>query len=266
MDSWKSLNSPYWSDVIHSQVGVFKLVAGWFGISNLRAVVRAARGSAKVLAGSFGLAMSAGVQEGYKHTQLAVNSGTAGRCDMWYRDLKCTNTPQSLQCMMQTWDFDKSFPQGQGRSATTLVPNINDGVLLASQHDANQYCYRVFYQMARVGWTSSDDVPCRLTKKQLWIFHWGYDEGWVVYEVKNGHFPLCGCQCSASSVIFSTKADTSRFITLSVDSLHLQYFHHVIIVHLIPYISILLMNGVHMHSDLHDGRLMVEKPNAYEGC
>ena len=36
MDSQKSLNSSYWSDVVHSKVGVFKLVAGWFGISNLR--------------------------------------------------------------------------------------------------------------------------------------------------------------------------------------------------------------------------------------
>ena len=58
VDSWNSLNSPYWSDVVHSKL-VFKLVAGWFGISNLRAAVRTARGSAVVPAGSFGRTMIA---------------------------------------------------------------------------------------------------------------------------------------------------------------------------------------------------------------
>ena len=75
MDSWKSLNSSYWSDVVHSKVGVFKLVACWLGISDLRAVVRATRGSAAASAGSFGWTMTAGVQQGYSHTQLTVNSG-----------------------------------------------------------------------------------------------------------------------------------------------------------------------------------------------
>ena len=50
------------SDVVHSEVVVFKVVPGWFGNSNLRAAVRAARGSAAVPTGSFGWAMTAGVQ------------------------------------------------------------------------------------------------------------------------------------------------------------------------------------------------------------
>ena len=66
MDLPKSLNSSYWSDVVHSKVDVFNLVAGWLGISNLRAVVRAARGSAAVPAGSFGWVITAGIEEGYK--------------------------------------------------------------------------------------------------------------------------------------------------------------------------------------------------------
>ena len=65
-------------DVVHSKVGVFKVVAGRFCSSNLGAAVRAARGSATAPAGSFGWAISAGMQEGYKHTQLAVNSGKVG--------------------------------------------------------------------------------------------------------------------------------------------------------------------------------------------
>ena len=48
MDSRNSLNSTYGSDVVHSKMGVFKLVADWFGISDLRAAVRIARGSAVV--------------------------------------------------------------------------------------------------------------------------------------------------------------------------------------------------------------------------
>ena len=39
-------------------MGVFKLVAGWFGISDLRAAVRTARRSAAVPAGLFGWAMT----------------------------------------------------------------------------------------------------------------------------------------------------------------------------------------------------------------
>ena len=63
--------------------GCFKLVAGLFGSSNLRATVRAARGSAAVPAGSFGWAMTAGGTRGVQHTQLAVNSDSweSVRCD-----------------------------------------------------------------------------------------------------------------------------------------------------------------------------------------
>ena len=57
MESQKSLNSSYWSDVVHSKVGALKLVAGWFGISNLRTVARAA-----APAGSFQWAMIAWVK------------------------------------------------------------------------------------------------------------------------------------------------------------------------------------------------------------
>ena len=51
------------------------MVAGCLGSSNLRAAIRAAKGSPAVPAGSFGWAMTAGLQEGYKNTELAVNSG-----------------------------------------------------------------------------------------------------------------------------------------------------------------------------------------------
>ena len=64
MDSQNSLNSSYLSDVVHSKVGVFTLVAGSFGISDLRAAVRAARVSAAVPTGSFGWAMTVGSKEG----------------------------------------------------------------------------------------------------------------------------------------------------------------------------------------------------------
>ena len=47
--------SSYWSDIVHSKVGVCKVVAGWFGSSNLRVAVRVTRGSAAVPAGSFWL-------------------------------------------------------------------------------------------------------------------------------------------------------------------------------------------------------------------
>ena len=57
MDSQNSLNSSYQSDVVHSKVGVFMLVDGRFNITNLRAAVGAARGSAAVPTGSIGWAM-----------------------------------------------------------------------------------------------------------------------------------------------------------------------------------------------------------------
>ena len=52
---------------------LFKLVAGWFCISNLRAAVRIVKRSAVVPAGSIGWVMTVGVQERY--TQVAVNVG-----------------------------------------------------------------------------------------------------------------------------------------------------------------------------------------------
>ena len=89
VDSQNSLNSSYWSDVVHSKMDVFKLVAGWFGISDLRAAVRTVRGSAVVPAGSLGWAMTA-----------------------------------MLQWKTQTWYLDRSFPEGQWRIQTALVPKI----------------------------------------------------------------------------------------------------------------------------------------------
>ena len=97
VDSQNSLNSSYWSDVVHSKVGVFKLVAGWFGISDLRASVRTARVLAVVSAGSFGWAMTA----------------------MYDADKDV-----SLWDVIQTWDLDRSFPQGQWRFQTALAPQI----------------------------------------------------------------------------------------------------------------------------------------------
>ena len=64
---------------------------------------------------------------------------------------------------------------------------------------------------------------------------------YIVKTIRNSHFPfVCDFLGPASSVVFSTKTAIFSFITFSVGSLHLQYFHHVIIVHVMPYISIYL--------------------------
>ena len=139
-------------------------------------------------------------------------------CQMCYRGLKDTNMPKSLQCMIQTCDFDRSFPQGQWRSQTALVPKITTrgAISVTTWQWLYLYCYRVYYQMARVNEhlvsKFHEDCYFHWLTGNPWFFHWGYEEG------INSHFPLCDFLGLTSSGVFNTKTAISSFITFSVDS------------------------------------------------
>ena len=95
----------------------------------------------------------------------------------------------------------------------------------------------------------------RLWGGNEWYTQWG--SGWKC-KIGTSLSVISNFRCS-----FQLKAATSRFITLSVDFSHLQYFHNVIIVHVMLYISIYLLVN---YTDAHSGKISWWRrvPKVYE--
>ena len=190
-----------------------------------------------------------------------------GLCEMWYRGLAGTNMPKSLQCMIQTLEFDRILPTRSLKGPKHALSTKKWPQEGCCQHHDTMVAWsstiigctiiclwwlRILFQSSHDDWSifhwltaiceCSTEAMRKHMLKGIYIKHW--INKWEIVTSLLVWVPGSNFKYS-----FQLKAATSRIITLSVDFLHLQYSYHVIIVYLMPYLSIyLLMNVIHMHS------------------